>query len=411
MVEQRRVVVTGIGVVSPIGNNQKEVKDSLFYNKSGISFSKDYSDLGFRSHIHGDININFEDFLEKKDLRFMGDGAAYTAIAMKEAIQDANLNDELISNPLTGLIAGAGGPSTINLLKSFDITRDKGPKRVGPFMVPKCMSSSISACLSTMFKIKGLNYSITSACSTSAHCIGVGVDNIKYGNQNIVFAGGGEELDWTLSVLFDSMGALSSKYNDTPQKASRPYDANRDGFVIAGGGGIVVLEEYEHAKKRGAKIYGEVLGHFANSDGHDMVAPSGEGAVRCMTNALKNTDLRIDYINAHGTSTPVGDVQEIEAIKKVFSSKGYLPKITSTKSLTGHSLGATGVHEAIYTLIMMNDNFISGSSNIENPDPVIKNIDIPRETIENININTALSNSFGFGGTNATLIFSKVSEN
>ena len=411
MVEQRRVVVTGIGVVSPIGNNQKEVKDSLFYNKSGISFSKDYSDLGFRSHIHGDININFENFLDKKDLRFMGDGAAYTAIAMKEAIQDANLNDELISNPLTGLIAGAGGPSTINLLKSFDITRDKGPKRVGPFMVPKCMSSSISACLSTMFKIKGLNYSITSACSTSAHCIGVGVDNIKYGNQNIVFAGGGEELDWTLSVLFDSMGALSSKYNDTPQKASRPYDANRDGFVIAGGGGIVVLEEYEHAKKRGAKIYGEVLGHFANSDGHDMVAPSGEGAVRCMTNALKNTDLRIDYINAHGTSTPVGDVQEIEAIKKVFSNKGYLPKITSTKSLTGHSLGATGVHEAIYTLIMMNDNFISGSSNIETPDPIIENMDIPRETIENININTALSNSFGFGGTNATLIFSKVSEN
>ena len=411
MVEQRRVVVTGIGVVSPIGNNQKEVKDSLFYNKSGISFSKDYYDLGFRSHIHGDININFEDFLEKKDLRFMGDGAAYTAIAMKEAIQDANLNDELISNPLTGLIAGAGGPSTINLLKSFDITRDKGPKRVGPFMVPKCMSSSISACLSTMFKIKGLNYSITSACSTSAHCIGVGVDNIKYGNQNIVFAGGGEELDWTLSVLFDSMGALSSKYNDTPQKASRPYDANRDGFVIAGGGGIVVLEEYEHAKKRGAKIYGEVLGHFANSDGHDMVAPSGEGAVRCMTNALKNTDLRIDYINAHGTSTPVGDVQEIEAIKEVFSSKGYLPKITSTKSLTGHSLGATGVHEAIYTLIMMNNNFISGSSNIEIPDPIIENIDIPRETIENININTALSNSFGFGGTNATLIFSKVSQN
>ena len=411
MVEQRRVVVTGIGVVSPIGNNQKEVKDSLFYNKSGINLSKDYADLGFRSHIHGDININFEDFLEKKDLRFMGDGAAYTAIAMKEAIQDANLNDELISNPLTGLIAGAGGPSTINLLKSFDITRDKGPKRVGPFMVPKCMSSSISACLSTMFKIKGLNYSITSACSTSAHCIGVGVDNIRYGNQNIVFAGGGEELDWTLSVLFDSMGALSSKYNDTPQKASRPYDANRDGFVIAGGGGIVVLEEYEHAKKRGAKIYGEVLGHFANSDGHDMVAPSGEGAVRCMSNALKNTDLRIDYINAHGTSTPVGDVQEIEAIKEVFSSKGYLPKITSTKSLTGHSLGATGVHEAIYTLIMMNDNFISGSSNIETPDPIIENVDIPRETIENININTALSNSFGFGGTNATLIFSKISQN
>ena len=410
MIEQRRVVVTGIGVVSPIGNNKKEVKDSLYFNKSGINFSEDYSNLGFRSHIHGDININFEDFLDKKDLRFMGDGAAYTAIAMKEAIKDANLNEELISNPLTGLIAGAGGPSTINLLKSFDITREKGPKRVGPFMVPKCMSSSISACLSTMFKIKGLNYSITSACSTYTHCTGVGVDNINYGNQNIVFDGGGEELDWTLSVLFDSMGALSSKYNDTPQKASRPYDANRDGFVIAGGGGIIVLEEYEHAKKRGAKIYGEVLGHFANSDGHDMVAPSGEGAVRCMTNALKNTDLKIDYINAHGTSTPVGDVQEIEAIKKVFSNKGYLPKITSTKSLTGHSLGATGVHEAIYTLIMMNDSFISGSSNIETPDPIIVDVDIPRKTIENININTALSNSFGFGGTNATLIFSKLLE-
>ncbi len=410
MIDQRRVVITGIGIVSPIGNNQKEVKKSLFFNNSGITFSKDYADLGFRSHVHGDINIDVNNFLDKKDLRFMGDGAAYTAIAMKEAISDANLSDSLVSNSLTGLIAGAGGPSTFNLRVASDITREKGPKRVGPFMVPKCMSSSISACLSTMFKIKGLNYSITSACSTSAHCIGVGVDNIKYGNQNIVFAGGGEELDWTLSVLFDSMGALSSKYNDIPEKASRPYDANRDGFVISGGGGIVVLEEYEHAKKRGAKIYGEVLGHFANSDGHDMVAPSGEGAVRCMTNALRNTNLRIDYINAHGTSTPVGDVQEIEAIKKVFLNKGYLPKITSTKSLTGHSLGATGVHEAIYTLIMMNHNFISGSSNIETPDPIIEDIDIPRETINNININTALSNSFGFGGTNATLIFSKLSE-
>ena len=410
MTDQRRVVITGIGIVSPIGNNQKEVKQSLFFNNSGITFSKDYADLGFRSHVHGNIDIDVNNFLDKKDLRFMGDGAAYTAIAMQEAISDANLNDSLVSNSLTGLIAGAGGPSTLNLRVASDITREKGPKRVGPFMVPKCMSSSISACLSTMFKIKGLNYSITSACSTSAHCIGVGVDNIKYGNQNIIFAGGGEELDWTLSVLFDSMGALSSKYNDTPQKASRPYDANRDGFVIAGGGGIVVLEEYQHAKKRGAKIYGEVLGHFANSDGHDMVAPNGEGAVRCMTNALKNTDLKIDYINAHGTSTPVGDVQEIEAIKKVFSNRGYLPKITSTKSLTGHSLGATGVHEAIYTLIMMDNNFISGSSNIETPDPIIEDIDIPRKTIENININTALSNSFGFGGTNATLLFSKLSE-
>ena len=410
MNHQKRVVVTGIGIVSPIGNNQKEVKESLYNNKSGINFCKDYSNLGFRSHIHGDIDIDFNNFLEKKDLRFMGDGAAYTAIAMKEAISDANLSDELVSNSLTGLIAGAGGPSTFNLRVASDLTREKGPKRVGPFMVPRCMSSSISACLSTMFKIKGLNYSITSACSTSAHCIGVGVDNIRYGNQNIVFAGGGEELDWTLSVLFDSMGALSSKYNDTPEKASRPYDANRDGFVIAGGGGIVVLEEYEHAKKRGAKIYGEVLSHFANSDGHDMVAPSGEGAIRCMSNALKNIDLKIDYINAHGTSTPVGDVQEIEAIKNVFSDKGYIPKITSTKSLTGHSLGATGVHEAIYTLIMMNENFLSGSSNIEIPDPIIKDLQIPRKTIENIEINTALSNSFGFGGTNASLVFSKILE-
>ena len=410
MNHQKRVVVTGIGIVSPIGNNQKEVKESLYNNKSGINFCKDYSNLGFRSHIHGDIDIDFNNFLEKKDLRFMGDGAAYTAIAMKEAISDANLSDELVSNSLTGLIAGAGGPSTFNLRVASDLTREKGPKRVGPFMVPRCMSSSISACLSTMFKIKGLNYSITSACSTSAHCIGVGVDNIRYGNQNIVFAGGGEELDWTLSVLFDSMGALSSKYNDTPEKASRPYDANRDGFVIAGGGGIVVLEEYEHAKKRGAKIYGEVLSHFANSDGHDMVAPSGEGAIRCMSNALKNIDLKIDYINAHGTSTPVGDVQEIEAIKNVFSAKGYIPKITSTKSLTGHSLGATGVHEAIYTLIMMNENFLSGSSNIEIPDPIIKDLQIPRKTIENIEINTALSNSFGFGGTNASLVFSKILE-
>ena len=410
MNHQKRVVVTGIGIVSPIGNNQKEVKESLYNNKSGINFCKDYSNLGFRSHIHGDIDIDFNNFLEKKDLRFMGDGAAYTAIAMKEAISDAKLNDELVSNSLSGLIAGAGGPSTFNLRVASDLTREKGPKRVGPFMVPRCMSSSISACLSTMFKIRGLNYSITSACSTSAHCIGVGVDNIRYGNQNIVFAGGGEELDWTLSVLFDSMGALSSKYNDTPEKASRPYDANRDGFVIAGGGGIVVLEEYEHAKKRGAKIYGEILSHFANSDGHDMVAPSGEGAIRCMSNALKNIDLKIDYINAHGTSTPVGDVQEIEAIKNVFSDKGYIPKITSTKSLTGHSLGATGVHEAIYTLIMMNENFLSGSSNIEIPDPIIKDLQIPRKTIENIEINTALSNSFGFGGTNASLVFSKILE-
>ena len=406
----RRVVITGIGIVSPIGNNKEEVKDSLFNNKSGISFSEEYKDIGFRSHVHGNIDIDFTNFLDKKELRFMGDGAAYTAIAMKEAIIDANLDENLISNPLTGLIAGAGGPSTFNLRVASDITREKGPKRVGPLMVPRCMSSSISACLSTMFKIKGLNYSITSACSTSAHCIGVGVDNIKFGNQNIIFAGGGEELDWTLSVLFDSMGALSSKFNETPEKASRPYDINRDGFVISGGGGIVVLEELEHAKNRGAKIYGEVVSHFANSDGHDMVAPSGEGAIRCMLNALKNVNLKIDYINAHGTSTPVGDSQEIDAIKKVFNEKNYIPKITSTKSLTGHSLGATGVHETIYTLIMMNNNFLSASSNIETPDPSIEGLNIPKNTIKDIEINTALSNSFGFGGTNATLVFSKLLE-
>ena len=411
MEKLKRVVVTGLGIVSPIGNNQEEVKDSLMNSKSGIVFSEQYKEMGFRSQVHGAVNIDFENYLEKKDLRFMGEGSAYTAIAMKEAINDANLSDELISNVNTGLIAGSGGPSTANLLNAFDIARNKGPKRVGPFMVPRCMSSTVSACLSTMFKIKGLNFSITSACSTSSHCIGIASDNIKYGKQNIVFAGGGEELDWTLSVLFDAMGAMSSKYNDKPNISSRPYDLNRDGFVIAGGGGIVVLEELEHALKRGAKIYGEIIGHAANSDGYDMVAPSGEGAVRCMKQALIGIDKQIDYINSHGTSTPVGDIQEIQAIKNVFNDKDYFPKITSTKSLTGHSLGATGVHEAIYTFIMMNNNFISGSSNIENPDPGIQGLDILRETETNTNINTALSNSFGFGGTNACLVLSRFNEN
>jgi 3-oxoacyl-[acyl-carrier-protein] synthase-1 len=410
MEKLKRVVVTGLGIVSPIGNNQEEVKDSLMNSKSGIVFSEQYKEMGFRSQVHGAVNIDFENYLEKKDLRFMGEGSAYTAIAMKEAINDANLSDELISNVNTGLIAGSGGPSTANLLNAFDIARNKGPKRVGPFMVPRCMSSTVSACLSTMFKIKGLNFSITSACSTSSHCIGIASDNIKYGKQNIVFAGGGEELDWTLSVLFDAMGAMSSKYNDKPNISSRPYDLNRDGFVIAGGGGIVVLEELEHALKRGAKIYGEIIGHAANSDGYDMVAPSGEGAVRCMKQALSGVERQIDYINSHGTSTPVGDIQEIEAIKEVFEGK-KLPTITSTKSLTGHSLGATGVHEAIYTLIMMNNNFITGSANIFDPDPAIENIDIPRISKKNINLDTALSNSFGFGGTNACLVLSKFSEN
>ena len=403
----KRVVITGMGIVSSIGNDVKEVKKSLINQKSGIVKADVYKEMGFRSQIHGEVKINLEDHIDKKQLRFMGAGAAYSVLAMEQAIKNAGLSPEEVSNPKTGLIAGSGGPSTVNLLQSFDIAREKGPKRVGPFMVPRCMSSSVSACIATFFKIKGVNFSITSACSTSAHCIGIGADQIKYGNQNIVFAGGGEELDWTLSVLFDAMGAMSSKYNDTPELASRPYDINRDGFVIAGGGGMLVLEELEHAKARGAKIYGEIAGHCANSDGHDMVAPSGEGAVRCMKKALLDTDQKVDYINAHGTSTPVGDMQELHAVKEVFKEYQNLPKLTSTKSLTGHSLGATGVQEAIYTLIMMNNNFISGSSNIQNDDPDIGSIEIPRKTIQNIDINLALSNSFGFGGTNACLAFSK----
>jgi len=407
MSKNRRVVITGMGIVSCIGNNIETVKNSLINQKSGIVKSSVYQEMGFRSQIHGEVKINLEDFIDKKQLRFMGAGAAYSVLSMEQAIVDSGLSDKEVSNPRTGLIAGSGGPSTANLLQAFDIAREKGPKRVGPFMVPRCMSSSVSACIATFFKIKGVNFSITSACSTSAHCIGIGTDQIKYGNQDIVFAGGGEELDWTLSVLFDAMGAMSSKYNDTPEIASRPYDIDRDGFVIAGGGGMLVLEELEHAKARGAKIYGEIVGHSANSDGFDMVAPSGEGAVRCMQQALNSTNQKVDYINAHGTSTPVGDMQELHAVREVFKDQDYLPKLTSTKSLTGHSLGATGVQEAIYTLIMMNNNFISGSANIENDDPEIGNIEIPRKTIKNIDINLALSNSFGFGGTNACLAISK----
>jgi len=407
MSKNRRVVITGMGIVSCIGNNIETVKNSLINQKSGIVKSSVYQEMGFRSQIHGEVKINLEEFIDKKQLRFMGAGAAYSVLSMEQAIADSGLSDKEVSNPRTGLIAGSGGPSTANLLQAFDIAREKGPKRVGPFMVPRCMSSSVSACIATFFKIKGVNFSITSACSTSAHCIGIGTDQIKYGNQDIVFAGGGEELDWTLSVLFDAMGAMSSKYNDTPEIASRPYDIDRDGFVIAGGGGMLVLEELEHAKARGAKIYGEIVGHSANSDGFDMVAPSGEGAIRCMQQALKSTNQKVDYINAHGTSTPVGDIQELHAVREVFKDQDYLPKLTSTKSLTGHSLGATGVQEAIYTLIMMNNNFISGSANIENDDPEIGDIEIPRKTMENIDINLALSNSFGFGGTNACLAISK----
>ena len=407
MSKTKRVVVTGMGIVSSIGNNVETVKNSLMNQKSGIVSSDIYKEMGFRSQIHGEVKINLEDHIDKKQLRFMGAGAAYSVLSMEQAIADSGLTNEEVSNPRTGLIAGSGGPSTANLLQAFDIAREKGPKRVGPFMVPRCMSSTVSACIATFFKIKGVNFSITSACSTSAHCIGIGADQIKYGNQDIVFAGGGEELDWTLSVLFDAMGAMSSKYNNTPELASRPYDVNRDGFVIAGGGGMLVSEELEHATARGAKIYGEIVGHCAKSDGFDMVAPSGEGAIRCMKQALANTDQNVDYINAHGTSTPVGDMQELHAVREVFKDYDYLPKLTSTKSLTGHSLGATGVQEAIYTLIMMNNNFISGSANIENEDPEIGKIEIPRKTLQNIDINLALSNSFGFGGTNACLAISK----
>ena len=409
MGKTKRVVITGMGIVSSIGNNIEAVKNSLITQKSGIVSSEIYKEMGFRSQIHGDIKINLEDHIDKKQLRFMGAGSAYAVLSMEQAILDAGLTNEEVSNPKTGLIAGSGGPSTSNLLQAFDIAREKGPKRVGPFMVPRCMSSAVSACIATFFKIKGVNFSITSACSTSAHCIGIGADQIKYGNQDIVFAGGGEELDWTLSVLFDAMGAMSSKYNETPELASRPYDIDRDGFVIAGGGGMLVLEELEHAKARGAKIYCEIVGHCANSDGFDMVAPSGEGAIRCMKQALINTNQKVDYINAHGTSTPVGDMQELQAVKEVFKNYDYLPKLTSTKSLTGHSLGATGVQEAIYTIIMMNNNFISGSANIHNPDPEIGKIEIPQNTLKNIDINLALSNSFGFGGTNACLAISKYS--
>jgi len=408
----RRVAITGIGIVSSIGNNVHEVTESLRNGTSGIVAAPEYAELGFRSQIHGTVKMDVADHVDRKQLRFMVEGAAYAVLAMEQAIADSGLEDGDVSNVRTGLVAGSGGPSTANLLAAFDTTREKGPKRVGPYMVPRCMSSTVSACIATFFKIRGINYSISSACSTSAHCITAGADAIRSGNQDIVFAGGGEELHWTLSVLFDAMGAMSSKYNDTPTLASRPYDVDRDGFVIAGGGGMVVLEDMEHAKARGANIYAELVGYGANSDGADMVAPSGEGAVRCMELALAGFDGKaitdkIDYINAHGTSTPVGDIKELEAIKTVFSPRGYLPVVTSTKSLTGHSLGATGVQEAIYTIIMMQNNFISASANIQNPEPEIGDIPVAQKRIDDCNINFALSNSFGFGGTNATLALRK----
>jgi len=399
----RRVVITGLGIVSSLGNNKDEVKTSLYNASSGISFDQSQKEMGFRSQVSGQIDLNLEETIDRKFLRFMGDGASYNYIAMNEAIKDSGLNEDEISNNMTGLIMGSGGPSTKSLLRAFDITREKGPKKIGPTSVPKVMCSTNSATLSTYFKIKGINYSISSACSTSAHCIGNAFEIIQMGKQDRIFAGGGEELDWTLSALFDAMPALSSKYNDQPSKSSRAFDKHRDGFVIAGGGGVVVLEDLETAVKRNAKIYAEIVGYGATSDGHDMVQPSGEGAERCMIMAKKDIE-KIDYINAHGTSTPVGDIAELKAIKKVF--KDDLPLISSTKSLSGHSLGAAGVHESIYTLLMMNNNFVSESANIEELDEEAIGMNILTSRHDE-KIDTAMSNSFGFGGTNASLVFKR----
>jgi len=402
----KRVVVTGLGIVSSIGNNRAEVVDSLRQGRSGIVFADVYQEMGFRSHIHGAVTIDFDEFIDRKVKRFMGDGAAFNYIAMQQAIADSGLDDSDISNYRTGLVMGSGGPSTSNIVEAADIMRDKGIKKVGPYMVPRSMSSTNTACLATPFKIKGVNYTISSACATSAHCIGHAMELIQMGKQDVVFAGGGEEVHWTMSVLFDAMGALSSKYNDTPTTASRPYDSTRDGFVISGGGVELVIEELEHAKARGAKIYAELTGYGATSDGYDMVQPSGEGAVRCMQQAMATVHDKIDYINAHGTSTPVGDTKELEALRAVFG-EGNVPMVSSTKSLTGHALGAAGVNEAIYSLLMMEENFLSASANITELDSEAVGIPIVRERKDNVVLNTIMSNSFGFGGTNATLIFQR----
>ena len=401
----RRVVVTGLGVVSSIGNNAEEVTASLREGRSGITHSDENRDMGFRSHLFGSLKLTPSDHIDRKLLRFMGNGAAYTYIAMDEAIADAGLESADVSDPMTGLIVGSGGPSTSNMMAAFDLAREKGPKRVGPYMVPRVMSSTVSATLATSFRIKGLSYSISSACSTSSHCIGNAFEMIQLGKQDVMFAGGGEELHWSLSVLFDAMGALSSKYNDNPTKASRAYDADRDGFVIAGGGGVVVLEELERAKARGANIYAELVGYGATSDGADMVQPSGEGAVRCMNMALRGIEDPVDYINTHGTSTPIGDTKELEAITEVFSQRNSIPAISSTKSLSGHSQGAAGVHEAIYTLLMMKNNFLAASANIETLDPGAAGMPILLDRQDDVKINLAMSNSFGFGGTNSVLAF------
>ena len=408
----RRVVITGIGIISSIGNTAAEVESSLRAGRSGIVAAPDYTANGFRCQVHGMPQIVLEDHIDKRNMRFMGPGAAYNFLAMEQAIADSGLDAGDVSNERSGLFMGSGGPSTSNFFQAFTAVKEKGaPKKMGPFMVTRCMSSTNSACLATPFKIKGVNYSITSACSTSAHCIGNGVELIQMGKQDIVFAGGGEELDWTLSCLFDAMGAMSSKYNDTPTTASRPFDATRDGFVIAGGGGVVVLEELSHALARGAKIYAEITGYGATSDGYDMVAPSGEGGERSMKLALSTLPAgrSIDYINAHGTSTPAGDVTEMLAVRRVFG-EGHTPPVSSTKSLTGHSLGATGVHEAIYSILMMQGNFIAASANITQLDPALHPEEIVTTLREGVPLDSVLSNSFGFGGTNATLIMSKYND-
>ena len=402
----RRVVVTGLGVVSSIGNNQQEVLESLRAGRSGITFSETYAEMGFRSHVHGAITLDVEAAIDRKLRRFMGDGAAFNYVAMREAVEDAGLAEAEVSHERTGLIMGSGGASTSNQVWAADTARNKSPKRVGPYMVPRCMSSTNSANLATAFKIKGMSYSISSACSTSAHCIGNGYEQIQMGKQDIVFAGGGEEVHWSLTVLFDAMGALSSKFNDTPERASRAYDKNRDGFVISGGAGAVVLEELDHARARGAKIYAEIIGYGATSDGADMVAPSGEGAVRCMKMALAGLgDTKIDYINAHGTSTPVGDIIEIDAMREVFGQE--MPRVSSTKSLTGHAQGAAGVHEAIYSLLMLEHDFLAASANIEELDPGAEGVPLVRAREDDAGLDCVMSNSFGFGGTNASLAFKR----
>ena len=401
----RRVVITGLGIVSCLGTDKDTVSASLRAGRSGIRFNPAYAEMGLRSQVSGSVDLNLEELIDRKVYRFMGDAAAFAYLSMQQAIADAGLGDEDVSSPRTGLVAGSGGASTFNQMEAMDILREKGVKRVGPYRVPRTMGSTVSACLATPFKIKGVNYSISSACATSAHCIGHAMELIQLGKQDIVFAGGGEEEHWSQSFLFDAMGALSTKYNDTPQSASRAYDQSRDGFVIAGGGGMVVVEELEHALKRGAKIYAEIIGYGATSDGYDMVAPSGEGAVRCMQQALSTVNEPIDYLNTHGTSTPVGDLAESRGVREVFGAKA--PFISSTKSLSGHSLGAAGVHEAIYCMLMMEGNFLAASANIDTLDPEIADLPILRETKENFSANVVMSNSFGFGGTNATLVLKR----